>query len=177
MPSCNTMLAHGPQSSAEPKRLRRRSSPGWYRLYGTGPAWQDVPDSSARRHPAPAGRQGGYRRFLFARWHSIDICPAGHSLRQGRGDDRKGDGGSARKLAEYSAWPRLVIKILAGLMSRCIIPSPCAASSASAISIARGSSVSISSARPRSDALTSLSLEIPSRATLPNLIDGADILG
>ena len=42
------------------------------------------------------------------------------------------------------AWPRRVTKMFAGLMSRCTMPPACAASSASAISIARSSSGSIS---------------------------------
>ena len=46
------------------------------------------------------------------------------------------------------AWPRLVTKIFAGLMSRWTMPSQCAASSASAISIPKPSTVSSSSGRP-----------------------------
>ena len=46
------------------------------------------------------------------------------------------------------ACPRLVTKMFAGLMSRCTIPSACAASSASAISIDSGKMLSSSIARP-----------------------------
>ena len=42
----------------------------------------------------------------------------------------------ARPKSRILAWPRLVTKMLAGLMSRWTMPSACAASSASAISIA-----------------------------------------
>ena len=43
----------------------------------------------------------------------------------------------AKPKSRILAWPRLVTKILAGLMSRWTIPSECAASSASATSMAR----------------------------------------
>ena len=53
----------------------------------------------------------------------------------------------ARPKSRILAWPRLVTKMLAGLMSRCTMPSAWAASSASAISMANESSVSKSSGR------------------------------
>ena len=46
------------------------------------------------------------------------------------------------------AWPRLVMKMFAGLMSRWMMPSVCAASSASAISMASDRINSVSSGRP-----------------------------
>src|SRR5271154_3288368 len=56
----------------------------------------------------------------------------------------------ARPKSSSLACPRLVTKMLAGLMSRWTIPSPCAASSASAISIARLRRTSVSTGFPLS---------------------------
>ena len=57
----------------------------------------------------------------------------------------------ARPKSRILAWPRSVTKMLAGLMSRCTIPSACAASSASAISIP--SPVNLDLDRPSGDAM------------------------
>ena len=57
-------------------------------------------------------------------------------------DELARDASLARPKSRILAWPRLVTKIFAGLMSRWTMPSACAASSASAISIARSSSAS-----------------------------------
>ena len=63
-------------------------------------------------------------------------------------DELAADATLASPKSRTLAWPRLVTKMFAGLMSRCTMPSACAASSASAISIARSIEASVSSGRP-----------------------------
>ena len=55
----------------------------------------------------------------------------------------------ARPKSRIFGCPRVVMKMFAGLMSRCVIPFECAASSASAVWIARSSNSLIGSGVPR----------------------------
>jgi hypothetical protein len=76
------------------------------------------------------------------------------------------------------AWPRSVTKMFAGFMSRCTIPLECAASSASAISMARRQNQLVLHRTPRNAMLQPIQ-ELRGDEGLPvliiNLVDGADI--